>query len=595
MYILGYSGLHHSLLFRKNNIQGLMAAEEKMCQGMDSAAVLLHDGQLIAAVEEERFNLDKHTYDFPVNSINFCLKEAGITLNEVDYICHGFNFDEYRLLFEMDGFSRNYYEQILSANAQKQLFKSHYNLEVENKFISIPHHEAHAASCYYPSYFDDALIIVADGMGEVDSISIYQGSKNILTKLKNYNVFSSLGIFYSLITLHLGFEINSGEYKTMGLAPYGDPLRYKAFFDSCVVIKDNGEVYLPIFSKNKTFLDTQTYRTLREWITEQTFPPREKSSEITQAHRDLAAGLQHMLNQSMLAIASYWQKKTGATKLCMAGGVALNCVTNSLLLKSHLFEDIYVQPAAGDAGTALGAALYKYCCMDNQFYGKNNNKLPFYGPAYNRTEVLQTLQNYHDTISFREVSENEKIELAAKMIEEGKIIAWMQGGMEFGPRALGNRSILADPRCVDMKEKINKSVKMRELFRPFAPSVKLEKAPIFFDIDPNQEFPFMLFTMDVKEKYRAILPAITHEDGSSRVQTVSKDDHPLYWKLLNEFEKLSGIPILLNTSFNVNGRPMVCSPDDAIQVLLLTNIDCVFIENFIVMKKEMNHTRSGEI
>lgn len=586
MIILGYSGLNNALVYRKNNIKDLSDIEERMVQGMDAAAVILNNGEIVAGAEEERFNLEKHTCNFPVNAINFCLKEAGINIRDVDYMCHGFNFSESRMLYEIDEFSRNNYNHVLSSESQIKLLQEYYNLEkIKEKFISVRHHTAHAASTFYPSGFDKALIIIADGMGEIDSISVYIGDGKQIRSLQHYNFFSSLGIFYSIITGHLGFEINSDEYKTMGLASYGDPSRFLSFFSKCIEYKNNGEVFIPVFSKNKTLFEKQTFSALRKWISEQTFPPRLPEEEITQVHKDFAAALQYTLDNVMLKLSSYWKERTGISKLCLAGGVALNCVTNSVLFKSRLFDKIYIPPAAGDAGTALGAALYKHCTLEGMSFNDKNKKLPFYGPYFSNEEVLETLKRYGNEVEFLELEKDELIMTAAAMIYSGNIIAWVHGRMEFGPRALGNRSILADPTCPNMQDRINKAVKKRESFRPFAPSVKLEKAHIYFDIEQGIELPYMLFTAPVREEYRKMLPAITHVDGSARIQTVNKDDHKLYWDLLDKFEKISNIPILLNTSFNVKGQPIVCSPDDAIKTLFSTDIDALFIEKFYVRKR----------
>lgn len=585
MLILGYSGLNNALEYRKKSIQGLSEAEERMCQGLDSAAVLLSDGEIIAAAEEERFNLEKHTGDFPFNAINFCLSEANASMDDIDFICHGFNFSEWQPIYEIDEFSKNYYDQILSHSSQIKLFQEKYNLkQAKDKFIPIRHHTAHAASAFYPSNFEKALVIVADGIGEIDSISIYQGEGKKLQSIQHYNIFSSLGIFYSLITHHLGFDVNSDEYKTMGLAPYGNPERFRSFFKQCIEFKENGEVFIPVFAKNKTLFEKQTYRALREWIAQQTFSPRTAGNEISQEHKDLAAGLQDALNIAILNLATHWKQKTGLPSLCFAGGVALNCVSNSVLLNSSLFDEIYIPPAASDPGTALGAALYKHCHLENKSFNYKHTKLPFYGPSFGEEDILKALNKYKGKIKFLKLEENECISLAAENIYLGYIIAWMQGRMEFGPRALGHRSILADPRCPSMRDKINKAVKKRESFRPFAPSVKLEKAHIFFELNQYMELPHMLFTAQVKKEYRESLPAITHVDGSARIQTVNREEHPLYWQLIDEFEKKSNIPILLNTSFNVKGQPIVCSPEDAIKTLLSTDIDALFVGQYYVKK-----------
>lgn len=585
MLILGYSGLNNAQNYRKSHIAGITEAENRLSQGMDAAAVLLENGKIIAAIEEERFNREKHTYNFPINSINYCLKKANATFSDIKYICHGFNFSELKSWFEVTPFSKDNYNQILSPETQISLFKQNFAINVDNQFIPVRHHTAHAASSYYPSQFKEALVIVADGIGEIDSISVYHGRGTELKSLQHYNNYSSIGIFYSLIANHLGFAINSGEYKVMGLAPYGDAARYQSFFEECIQLKEKGEIFIPVFSKNKTLIDKLTYRALREWITTKTFQPRLSKQDITQEHKDLAAGLQARLNLAMLHVASYWQQQTNTNSLCLAGGVALNCVSNSILFQSKLFDSIYVQPASGDAGTALGAALYASCCLNHILFDASNNQLPFYGPNYLNSEIAKTLEKYSDEIEFTHLQNEALYYQAANKIAQGKIIGWVQGQMEFGPRALGNRSILADPRLSDMKNRVNLNVKKRESFRPFAPSVKKEKVSTYFEVPDNTDLPHMLFTVNVKQPYRNVLPAVTHVDGSARVQTVDKEKHPCYWQLIDNFEKITGIPIVLNTSFNIKNQPIVCSPEDAIVTFLSTEMDALFIEGFYIWKK----------
>lgn len=583
MIILGYSGINNAYEYRKENLEGLSNQEANMVQGMDSSAAIIYNGKIVAAAEEERFNLTKHTGDFPINAINFCLDKANVKIDDIDFICHGFDFEAWQAFFQLNQFSKGLYDKVLSKEVQIGLFKKNYGITLDKeKFIPVRHHTAHAASAFYPSGFEKSLIIVADGMGEVDSISLYIGEEQHIHSLKHFNLFSSIGIFYSLITAHLGFEINSGEYKTMGLAPYGDPRRFSDFFNKCITLQ-KGEIIVPVFSKNKTLLEKQTYRALMEWISNETFKARDPEKEIEQIHMDFAAGLQATLNKMMLDFATYWQEKTMLKNLCLAGGVALNCVMNSTLLKSGIFDRVYVPPAAGDSGTSIGAALYKYCQKEDRKF-IDEQKLPFYGPSFSKTEILKILNDFKASLQFVELEMEELTKMAAQSIYEGNIIAWFQGRMEFGPRALGNRSILADPRRADMKDRINKAVKKREAFRPFAPVVKFEKASSYFDLCSSLELPHMLFTVNIRDNYRNLLPSVTHQDGSARLQTVNKKDHLLFWNLIDDFEKLSNIPVILNTSFNVKGQPIVCSPFDAVNTFLDTEIDYLFINNFYVRK-----------
>ncbi len=585
MFILGYSGLNDAIEFRKKLFEKFSEREYRICQGMDSAAALLYNGEIVAAAAEERFNDEVHTCKFPINAIRYCLEQANISINDLSQICHGFDYTLVKDLYQMDSLLKESYASVYDPNLQTKLFQERLTVkDIGSKFVPVRHHDAHAASTFYPSGFGEALIIVADGLGEIDSISIYSATDEGMLSLQRQDLYSSLGMFYSMITYHLGFEPNNDEYKVMGLASYGDPYRFKLFFERCIELHPRGKIYIPAFNKNKTFVEKQTYRGFREWLNIVLSPEREKREEVKQIHKDIAAGLQQRLTQAMSHVINYWQEKTELKNLCMAGGVALNCTTNGVLLKTGLFNNIYIQPAAGDDGTAIGAALYQFHCLENVMNKKQTNLLPFYGPEFDNDSIKQELEKYCDQITLKFLDETELLETAAMMMADGAIIAWMQGRMEFGPRALGNRSILADPRRADMKNKINKVVKKREEFRPFAPSVKLDKAHLFFDVNPMQEFPYMLFTVQVKEQHRDFLPAITHIDGSARLQTVNKIDHPLYWKLLDHFENKTKYPILLNTSFNVKGQPIVNTPNDAIMTLLSTEIDALFIGNYLVRK-----------
>lgn len=586
MYILGYSGLDNAIEFRKNNLPDLTEQECRICQGMDSAAALLHNGKVIAAASEERFVGITHTGQFPKQAIDYCLKQAGITAKDLNAICHSFNYEPLKEVFNLDPYSEETYKQVYDPVIQKNLFRTHFNIDnIDSLFTSVRHHDAHAASAYFMSGLQNALVLVVDGMGEIDSISIYHAQNNHLEPLYRYDMANSLGIFYLIFTMHLGFEPNHDEYKVMGLAAYGNPDRFKFFFESCVEHLHEGKLNIPIFGKNKTALDKQTYRGLRDWLSTTLTPARKPSEPIKQVHKDIAAGLQQILNESLLHVLMYWQKKVPSRNLCMAGGVALNCVANGIVAKKDLFNRIFIQPAAGDDGTALGAALYKYHVLDNKsFSGVDKNELPFYGPEFTNEEILDELNKHKQQITYTYLEEDELIDQAAQLINAQHVIAWMQGRMEFGPRALGNRSILADPRGAGVKDRVNKAVKKREEFRPFAPSITAESAHLYFDIPKNQEFPYMLFAVEVKDAYRSQLPAITHIDGSARLQTVAEDKHPLYWKLLKQYEKYSGFPILLNTSFNIKGQPIVCTPADAVNTLLSTEMDVLCIGNFIVRK-----------
>jgi carbamoyltransferase len=586
MYILGYSGLSTALEYRRNALFGLTEAEYNICQGMDAAAVLLKDGKVIAAAEEERFNGEKHTRKFPINAINYCLQKAKITLNDVDHIAHGFNYEPYKEFFQIESYSREFYKRVASPEVQINILQ---NLrmadDIEQKFCAVGHHDSHAASAFFPSSFEQALVVVNDGIGELHSISVYQGQDNKLTLLKSYDFLSSLGVFYGLVTQHLGFKMNCGEYKVMGLAPYGDPEPYRKLMQECIELKPNGGINVPAFLKEIDVLDRQAYRGLRKYLAQETFPVREFDTPMLQQHKNLAAALQERLNEAVLHLVSYWQQKTEANYLCMAGGVALNCTTNGEILKANLFKDIYVQPTSGDAGTALGSALFQHYQVLNNERVSLAPELPLYGPSLQDNIIEEVLKTFASQINIIKLSDAELYDEAADMITDGKIIAWVQGSMEFGPRALGNRSILADPKIPGMRDKINAIVKKRESFRPFAPSVKLSAATEYFDIPESLELPYMLFIVPVREQYRKVLPSITHINGTARIQTVDQN-HTRYWQLLDAVEKRTGIPMLLNTSFNVKGQPMVCHSADAIKTFLSTALDGLFVGNYFITRKK---------
>jgi len=459
MKIIGYSGLHGSLQFRKANYTQMTEQEYRMCQGLDSAACILIDGKIIAAAEEERFNGEKYTCNFPINAINYCLQEADLAIHDVDFICHGFDYKKYEKIFSITDSSRLYYEEVLSPDAQLRLWKQYFpDFPIHDRFIATDHHLAHAASAYYPSGFDSALILVADGIGEIHSISLYEALKGNIFLLKNYNLYSSLGVLYSQITHHLGFWVNSDEYKVMGLAPYGDAKRYKALFDEIIDYRDDGLIYIGKFKFNDTEFDRQTGRSFRHWLASKSFPERQPDEEITQEHKDLSAGLQYALERSLDHILSYWQKKTATKNLCLAGGVMLNCTANGVIYKKSSFDNIYVQSAANDAGTSIGAAI-----IQSQQKGipiqLTHQELPYYGPGFNNNDFENALKEFEDRIQFQYLADDQLYREAAKWIADQKVIAWMQDRMEFGPRALGNRSILADPTNPNMRNHINKLVK----------------------------------------------------------------------------------------------------------------------------------------
>jgi carbamoyltransferase len=427
-------------------------------------------------------------------------------------------------------------------------------------------------------------VIVMDGMGEVHSTSAYRARHGRLEKLSELSALDSIGILYSLVTLHLGFDFNSDEYKIMGLAPYGDPARYRRFFEDNVQLGAGGAIRIPLLRLNRTREEREHHSASRRFLEANLIAARRPESEITDDHRDVAAALQQCLDRVMRHVCGHFGGATGLRRLAMAGGVALNCTANGRLLDSGLFDEIYVQPAAGDDGAALGAALYHAAELGD--VTNVRMPVPLLGPAYDRLDIETALAGASERVEIvRYGSFEETCAAAAQRIAAGQVIGWYRGRMEFGPRALGNRSILADPGDPQMRDRINAMVKMREAFRPFAPAVSREQAHQWFEMRPGMELPYMIMTVNVREPFRAELPAITHANGSARVQTVSAADNPDFHKLLQAVGIATGREMVLNTSFNVRGQPIVNTPSEAIETFLRTGIDYLFVDNFGLGRK----------
>ena len=583
MKILGISGLENSLAYKKTTLRGFDEREYRISQGHDAAAALIVDGEIIAAAAEERFNREKHSGAFPIGAIRYCLKEAGIEPEELDEIAHGFNYSHLKSLFSVGSESAEVYREVFSREALIKPLLRDLPGFAPDRVYQVSHHLAHAASAYLTSGWDECLVVVIDGMGELDAATIYHCGQGRLRRIHHILAQDSIGILYSLVTLHLGFDFNSDEYKIMGLAPYGDSSRFRNFFSEAVRLKDDGGLSIPLLRLNKSYIERQNYLTSRKHLAENLVAERLPEDEILDVHRDVAAALQERLDDTLLHVCGHFARKTGLRRLAMAGGVALNCTANGKLLASGLFDEIYVQPAAGDDGTALGAALFRASRK-----GEVSNKrmpVPFLGPAYSNKEINAAIDQFKDRITVtRFNSLDETVEAAAELIGTGRVIAWFRGRMEYGPRALGHRSILADPGHPEMRDRINAMVKMREAFRPFAPAVTVEEAPKWFELNCVTEFPYMIMTVDVREQYRAELPAVTHVNGSARLQTVSQSDNADFHRLLKAVGLATGREMALNTSFNVKGQPIVNTPQEAIDTFLLTKIDHLFVENTMISR-----------
>lgn len=581
--IIGISGFENSIPFKKRHWPGLEEREYRISQGHDSAAALVVDGRIVAAAAEERFNRRKHCGDFPIGAIRYCLDSAGLTPADIDAIAHGFDYAPYRAAFALDPISAAQYSEVFSRQALLSQVERHLPGLPADKVHQVNHHLSHAASAYHTSGWDECLVVVLDGMGEVHAVTVYRAHDGKIDKLAEITAQDSIGIFYSVLTLHLGFDFNSDEYKIMGLAPYGDPARHRPFFDRAVELLDNGLIRIPLLRLNEARLDRETYGATRRHLEQHLVPARAPDGDTTDDHRDVAAALQECLDKVMLHICGHFGRATGLRKLAMAGGVALNCTANGRLLQSGQFDEIYVQPAAGDDGSALGAALW----AASREGGVENVRMPvpFLGPEPSLDEIDRALADTGDRIEVTRFSGlEETCSAAARLIADGRVLGWYRGRMEFGPRALGHRSILADPGHPEMRDRINAMVKMREAFRPFAPAVSLEQVHRWFEVPEGFELPYMIMTADVRPEHRAALPAITHVNGSARVQTVDEADNSDFHALLRAVGRTTGREMVLNTSFNVKGQPIVNTPREAIDTFLGTGIEFLFVGNALVRR-----------
>jgi len=580
------------------------------CFYHDSAACILRDGDILAAAQEERFTRKKHDPRFPKNAIKWCLKEAGITIENVSYVVF---YDKPFLTFERLLMSyltvapkglRSWLEAMPLWLGQKLNIPKVIKRETgyEGDVLYTEHHEAHAASAFYPSPFNEAAILTVDGVGEWATASCGFGKGKDITLLKELHFPDSLGLLYSAFTYFTGFKVNSGEYKLMGLAPYGVP-RYKdVILSELVDLKEDGSLRL-----NLSYFDFLSSMRMTNWRFADLFdgPPRKPESEITQREMDVAASIQAVIEEAVLKMGGHVHRETGHKKLCLAGGVALNCVANGRLLREGPYEKIWIQPAAGDAGGAMGAALsvwHRY--LGNQRatpHGYDSQQGSYLGPSFSNNEVINFLVG--KGYPYHKLNGHTRAGIIAEQIAAGKIVGYMSGRMEFGPRALGARSILGDARSEDTQTMMNLKIKYRESFRPFAPSVLEERAPEYFDIDISS--PYMLLVADVKKDRRfpqtsgdgismlerlkvkrSDIPAVTHLDYSARLQTVNKNDKPDYHAVISEFEKLTGCAVIVNTSFNVRGEPIICTPKDAYRCFMRTEMDVLVIEDCMLFKEE---------
>ncbi len=588
MYILGISAFYH-----------------------DSAACLVHNGKIVSAAQEERFTRKKHDSSFPINAINFCLQNSNLTIKDLDYVAY---YDKPFLTFERiletylsyAPFGIKSFVKALPLWIKKKLWMKEVirkELQYEGKIVFPEHHESHAASAFFPSPFQEAAFITMDGVGEWTTASYGIGKDNNIDMLAEIKFPDSLGLLYSAFTYFTGFRVNSGEYKVMGLAPYGVPKYKDIILKELIDLKEDGS-----FKMNMDYFDYCSGLKMTNGKFDKLFdgPPRKPESKLTQREMDIARSVQEVTEEAVLRMGRHIRKETGQKNLCLAGGVALNCVANGRLLREGIFDDIWIQPAAGDAGAALGAAVfawYKYLGNERKADGKRDSQQGSYlGPKFEKDYIVDYLKK--NKIPYIELSDEEMPEKIADLIADEKVVGWFHGRMEFGPRALGGRSIIGDARSPKMQETMNLKIKFRESFRPFAPSVIRERVSDVFDID--RESPYMLLVAPVKKEIRremteeeqklfgldklhvarSSIPAITHVDYSARIQTVDGKYNNAYYQMIKKFDEKQGCPVIINTSFNVRGEPIVCTPEDAFLCFMRTNMDYLLLENCLLDKRE---------
>jgi carbamoyltransferase len=588
----------------------------------DSAAALVVDGKIVAAAQEERFTRKKHDPDFPQNAVEYCLQEAGLRPDQIDHV--GF-YDKPLLKFERLletylGFAPAGFQSFMTAMPvwlrQKLYLPRELNRGLRGayrkRYIFTEHHESHAASAFFPSPYDEAAILTLDGVGEWATASAGMGRGNRITLTHELRFPHSLGLLYSAFTYFCGFKVNSGEYKLMGLAPYGEPKYTREILEHLIDLKPDGSFRMDLTYFNYCTGDTMTSRKFDRLFGG---PPRKPESPLTQREMDLAASIQQVTEEIMLRMARFIHAQTKAKYLCLAGGVALNCVGNGRILRDGPFEDLWIQPAAGDAGGALGVALFIWYQLLNQprsaqpFDRQSGSLL---GPKFETATTKRFLDGVGAKYRVYE-NEDELCRTVAGLIGSDKVIGWVQGRMEFGPRALGSRSILGDARSPAMQSVMNVKIKFRESFRPFAPSVLRERVSEYFSVRDDQDSPYMLLVAPVREEkrlavtngqlqgidklkqLRSEIPAVTHVDYSARVQTVDQQRHGRYYQLLKAFEQQTGSPVIINTSFNVRGEPIVCTPEQAYRCFLATNMDVLVLENIVLLKEDQPALKPEEV
>jgi carbamoyltransferase len=588
----------------------------------DSAACLVQDGKIVAAAQEERFTRKKHDYRFPGNAVEFCLASGGIEPSDVDLVTFYdkplLKFD--RLLETYIAYAPSGFKLFLMGMPLWLKQKLHTPRELDQglqgkykgRYVFTEHHESHAASAFYPSPFEEAAILTLDGVGEWATGSIALGQGNRLEMKKELRFPHSLGLLYSAFTYFTGFRVNSGEYKLMGLAPYGEPIYKDLIIDELLDIKDDGSFRMDMSYFGYCHTDVMTTPKMNGLFGG---PPRTSETDITQREMDIAASIQAVTEEIVLKIANYAHELTGARNLTMAGGVALNCVANGRVLREGPFDQVWIQPAAGDAGGALGAALFTW----HELLDKPREVMPqdsqfgsLLGPSFSNDEIREFLESAGAVYQYHE-SDEKLVDHIAELIATENVVGHFSDRAEFGPRALGSRSIMGDARSLKMQETMNLKIKFRESFRPFAPAVLREDVEEFFEMRADENSPYMLLVAPVKQEkrlpvesdgargldklkqVRSTVPAITHVDYSARVQTIDMQHHPRFYEIIKRFKEKTGSPVVINTSFNVRGEPIVNTPEDAFRCFMYTNMDALVLENFIILKQDQPNAKEIDV
>jgi carbamoyltransferase len=590
----------------------------------DSAAALIRDGEIIAAAQEERFTRKKHDSQFPTNAVDYCLEAGGITAEQLDYVVFYekplIKFE--RLLETYISYAPRGFKQFFMGiplwlrqklHLPREMDKA-LNHKYKGRYVFTEHHESHAASAFFPSPFEEAAILTLDGVGEWATGSFGTGKGNKIELTHELHFPHSLGLLYSAFTYFTGFRVNSGEYKLMGLAPYGEPKYYDLMMDKLIDLKEDGS-----FRLNMSYFPYchKTVMTDKKFAELFGGPARRSESPLTQREMDIASSIQAVTEEIMLRAAKYVHQQTGMKNLVLAGGVALNCVGNSHILQKGPFEKIWIQPASGDAGGALGAALFVWHQLLNnvrQVDGRDQQRASLLGPAYSNKDICRFLDSVNAQYNIY-TDQDQLIDEVADLISKEKVIGWFQGRMEFGPRALGNRSIIGDARSERMQSIMNRKIKFRESFRPFAPCVLREDLHHYFEMQDGQDSPYMLLVaqinndkrlpltvppeklkgLDKLKVKRSTIPAITHVDYSARLQTVDAERNPKLHRLMSRFKEKTGCPVIINTSFNIRGEPIVCSPEHAYRCFMATNMDVLVMENQLLFKEQQPQATQHEV